>query len=157
MANISNKTLYKHFEGKPAIVKALLYDDFIASVITIREVLPVDNIKSATILMLEKTQMSIYENRTIYKNLIKYYGQESLKRDITEQLSNLNNKLYTQYDFPDDEREFVAFFLASSQASILIWWLCEHDDIPPKRIARLFSTWAFAHWREIETQNEKYR
>lgn len=115
----------------------------------IREYLPVDEIKSATTLMLEQTQQSIYDNRTFYKNLIKHYGRQNLIDDVVGLESKLNIRMYATYGFVGDELEFISYFFSTVQANTLVWWLSDHEDIPPKRIATFLRIWAFAHWSDI--------
>ena len=154
VADVSNKTLYKHFENKEAIVRHVIRQDFVTPVLALRELLPLDEIKSATMLLLEKNSATVWENRAFYKNVIKNMGRDAFMQAFTEEVTALNRRLYTQtaatQDFSDLEREFVAFYLAQSQAAIIVWWLGEHEDLSPKEVAHLFNDWGFARYRELE-------
>lgn len=153
-AGISNKTFYKHFEGKPALVQAIVDDDLVAPVIKVREVLPLDAIKSATLLMTESTYATLDRHRAVYKNLIRHFGREELGRAIVGALLPLNESLYQKYSFSPEETQFAAYFFAATQVNILVWWFDGHEDIPAKQVAYLHYKWAYAYWREMLGEQE---
>ena len=148
-AHISSKTFYKHYEGKPGLVRALMHDDWAEPVLKIREILPLDNIYSATHLMIERSFELIWERRALYRNLFKTYGRDLLSDDITSVLKPLCRSVYEHYQFPPEENEFVVQLFSSFQMPIIYWWLTEHDEIAPKSMARYFNTWCFGHWRDL--------
>lgn len=149
-AHVSSKTFYKHFDGKAGLVRELMNDDWAAPVFQVREVLPLDTIRSASHLMIEQSFERIWEKRSIYRNLFKHYGRAELEDDITAALKPLNRSVYERYHFPEEENEFVIQLFSSFQVPMVHWWLTSHEEIPPKRMARYFHDWCFSHWKELE-------
>lgn len=147
-ANVSNKTLYRHFDGKRGIVRAIIRDHWVSPVLKAREFLPLDEIKSATAIMNERAYATVHKNLRLYRNLIEHYGREELGADIASALYELNSSVYEGYGFDPEEKEFAAWFFATSQIPMLFWWVMEHSDIPPQRMAEYHYRWSFAHWRE---------
>lgn len=150
ITHVSSKTFYKHYEGKPGLVREIMYDDWVRPVLQVREVLPLDAIYSATHLMIEQSFERIWERRSLYCNLFKHYGRDLLADDIVAVLEPLCHSVYERYHFPTEENEFVVRLFSSLQVLIIYWWLTEHDDITPKAIARYFNDWCFGRWRDLE-------
>ena len=153
-SGVSTKTLYKHFENKEGIVRAVVRADCVTPVLAIRELLPVDDIKSSTRLMIEKNQSDLWEHRAFYTGLLKHFGREHLAAIVVDEVSRLNRSIFATYDLSDIECDFAAHYLASAQMSILCWWFEHHEELSPKEVARLFNVWGFSHFRELE--NGKY-
>lgn len=57
-------------------------EDLVESVNNIRKVLPFDTIKSASILGLERSYQTIYDNRDIYTNLVRHFGEAEFSREF---------------------------------------------------------------------------
>lgn len=154
-SGLSRKTFSKHFTSKEDVVAAQMHDDFVAPVRALRALLPMDEIKSSTSLMLEKTHITMYENKDYYLSVTKGCGMAWFIETYTEQSYRLNLELYEERGFPAEEVDFVAHYYAASQAMVFEWWLSRGMDVPPKQVAKMMNTWGFAHWREIE-ENSHY-
>lgn len=149
-AHVSSKTFYKHYDGKPDLVRAIMYDDWVNPVLQVREVLPLDSIRSSSHLMIEQSFERIYQRRSIYLNLFKHYGRAQLNDDIGRLLAPLNRQIYSRYGLPEKENEFVVALFSTFQIPVIHWWLTERDDISPKHMARYFYDWCFGHWKDVE-------
>jgi len=154
-AGISRRTFYRYFGGIEQIVTMLVRDDFIEPVIQIRSILPIDEIKSAQILMLERIYAVIYEKRVLYEKLLDYRGKRSLAEVITEESYTLHLKIYSSFIPDKSELEYASFFTAVSQAMIIDRWIRNEMVIPPKQIAKYASMWVFAHFRELASNSER--
>lgn len=153
-SHVSSKTFYKHYDGKQGLVRALMYDDWAGPIKQVREVLPLDRIRSATQLMIEQSFERIWKKRAVYRNLFSHYGRTELADDITAVLAPLNRHVYKRYNFTEEEYEFVTQLFSSFHIPLIHWWLTKREDIPPERMARYFNTWCFGHWRDID-ENEQ--
>ncbi|MDR0513590.1 MAG: TetR/AcrR family transcriptional regulator [Coriobacteriaceae bacterium] len=147
---ISRRTFYRHFETLDDVVEALVYDDFIGPVRSIRATLPIEEIKSAGRLLVERSHKVFYEERKRYRKLLNYKGNMSLVETITRETYQLNQEIYQDYTLAPDEKDFAAYFAAASSAMIFAWWITEREDIEPKRMAKLTYEWAFSHWNDID-------
>lgn len=148
-AHVSSKTFYKYFDGRPGLVRSIMYDDWAAPILQVREVLPLDHIQTSTQMMVEQSFDRVWQKRNLYRNLFKHYGRTELADDVTHVLSELNRGIYFQYNLPEEELEFVVQLYSSMKMPIIYWWITEHDDIPPKRMADYYVNWCFDHWKKI--------
>ena len=154
-AHVSSKTFYKYFEGKPGLVHALMYDDWAAPILKVREVLPLEKIESSTTLMIAQSFEQVWSKRALYRNLFKNYGRTELADDITEALSELNRTIYSTYGLEDEELDVVVRLFSTMQIPLVHWWLTERDDIPPQRMARYYEDWCFGHWQDLDTSRKR--
>lgn len=151
-ADVSNKTLYKYFEGREDIVRAIVRRDMADPVRALRSLLPIDDIKSATPLLLEKTCTSVYEHRELYKSLLSSMDRATFTSIVTEELYQLNMEVYGLRGLSQIETEFVSHLFASMQTPLIAWWLEGHEDMSPKQVAHYFNVWAFSSWREFDSE-----
>ena len=148
-AGISRRTFGRHFSGIGDIVDAQIREDFVEPVRQLRNLLPMEEIKSSPILLIERMFQTFYENRDYYSKLLHYRGNMSLVEAITREISILNREIYSTYDMTPEDRDFAVYLFASTQAMIFVWWIREKEDIPPKQMAKLYHSWCFGHWSEI--------
>ena len=151
-ASISSKTFKRYFAEISNIVDERIRDDFVKPVTQLREILPVEEIKSAPLLMIENAFRIFYENRDSYKKLLHYRGNMTLVETITQEVRALNQEIYSTYDISQEERDFAAYFFASTQAMIFMWWVQEKEDVLPKQMAKQYYAWAFGHWQDLMVQ-----
>jgi AcrR family transcriptional regulator len=150
IVGISRRTFYRCFSGIDEIVEALVYDDFVAPVRQLRNIMPLDEIKSATQLVNESTHTSVYEKRNLYAKLLDYRGKYSLAEAIKKATFAFNLEVFGKYLKDSDEVEFSSYLVAASSAMAIDWWLRDHINIPPKQMAKYQTTWLYAHFRELE-------
>jgi AcrR family transcriptional regulator len=148
-AGVSRRTFYNYFGSIDAIVASLVTDDFVTPVIELRKLLPLDNMKSSTLLGVEMLCQTLYDNRDFYIKMVEFRGRLFLATEIIQQTQALNSMIYEHYDLSSEEKEFIAYHIAASLTMTLLWWLENKQDIEPKRMAKYLSTWAFSHFREI--------
>jgi AcrR family transcriptional regulator len=143
-ANVSRKTFYYYFESKDDIVIKLYRDDFVFPVYAVRDVLPLQEIKSSTRLMIDRLYNKFAEHMDYYDAVIKGIGQEPFVRMSVAESGAVTNAASTWGELPQLEREYVASVLSAAQAYSFIWWLDGHRDITPKQMADWQIRWLLA-------------
>jgi AcrR family transcriptional regulator len=146
-ANVSKKTLYKYFAGKPEIVEALYYDDFVAPVEALQKILPVTNIKSASLLMSERDFETLYSQRDIYCNLLKNYGRMQFIDLIIRHTEDNNRRIYATRAIQGADLDFSAYYVAASSAMLKVRWMETGFKESPKAMAKLFIYWVMCRFR----------
>lgn len=148
-AGVSNKTLYRHFGSKHAIVREIIRRDWTDPVYKVRETLPMDTIDKATSILVERNCLMVYEKRALYRNLLLNYDRLQLQADFAAVLSEFNEDVFSLNDIEGDELSFVVMLFSHMQVPLLHWWLLEHEDLLPKQVARYHIDWSFARWRDL--------
>ena len=149
ISDVSRKTFYKYFEGKPDLVAALYVKDVIEPIRAIRDNLTLEEIKSAPLLLTERGYQTLYDNRDIYTNLVKNFGETEMVRLMITHTCELNKSIYENYDFLGDDLDFVSYILATTKPMIFLYWMNEGFQKSPKKMAKLHNDWTMARWREI--------
>ncbi|MDR3053276.1 MAG: TetR/AcrR family transcriptional regulator [Coriobacteriales bacterium] len=144
-AAVSKKTFYKHFEGKHELLVAVLRNDLVMPVTNLREILPLDEIKSAPLLVMERMHQILYDNRQMYKSLINNPGKAQMVELFTNATYNLNLEIYGNYGLDPLECDYAAYFCAAASAMIQIRWLEQGCALDPKHMAKLNDTWVMSH------------
>ncbi|MDR1184229.1 MAG: TetR/AcrR family transcriptional regulator [Coriobacteriales bacterium] len=147
-ASVSKKTFYRHFDSKHEILVAFIKDDIVEPVKNLRELLPLDSIKSAPLLVMERSHHILYEHRFLYKNLIESLGRMALAELFTNITYELNYEIYSNFDLSPRDRDFAAYFVAAASAMIQTRWLEQGCPIDEKQMAKLTDIWVMSHWRE---------
>lgn len=148
-AGVSNKSLYRHFDGKQAIVREIIREDWTAPVYKVREALPLDTIPSATSMMVERSYQLVHDRRQLYRNLLLNYDRAQLDADFKDVLSEFNADVFSRNGIGGTELSFVVMIFSAMQTPILHWWLLENEDVSPKEVARYHVDWSFGRWREL--------
>jgi AcrR family transcriptional regulator len=149
-AGISRRTFYKYFSKTEEIVIAQIQDDFITPVREIRNLLPVDEIKSSMILMLEMMSATAYNHKEYYRGLLHFRGHNTLVEAIVTEVSALNAELYVSRIESSEERAFVSYAFGWVPSILLLWWIDKGNETDPKTMAKYIERWLFSHWREID-------
>jgi hypothetical protein len=130
----------------------LYYDDFVAPTWETRKLLPVDEIKSMPQLMTERAFANFYDNRACYVNIIKNYGRMEFIDLVISLIEPMNREIYMAHGLKGDELEFVAFYVASTNAMLFLRWAEDGFKESPKRLAKRYITWVMRHFRDLEDQ-----
>ena len=156
-AGISRKTFSKWFCGVDDVVRACIVDDFADPVRNVNAELPLNTIQSAISIMLEKHYQRFYDRKDFYLPIAKGKGVAWLAEQISDVMERLNLEILTEVDWMDEEDlEFGAFFLSSSHAAILTWWIKQNLSTSIPDLARLTEKWLYAHQRELDTGNKRW-
>jgi AcrR family transcriptional regulator len=146
----SRRTFYHYFDGIEDVVTSVIHDDLIAPILKLRSLIPLDDMKSSSLLGLEMSCNILFEKRDFYLKMIDYRGRMSLVEKVAKQFETLNLEIYQKYPIAPEEREFIAYYFGFAGIMSIIWWLENKPELSPKQIAKYLDTWAFAHFREIE-------
>jgi AcrR family transcriptional regulator len=147
-SSISKKTFYCHFGSKHELLIAFIEKDIVEPVRNLREILPLDTIKSAPLLVMERGHQTLYDHRALYQNLIASLGKWALVELFSDVTYALNYEIYGNYDLDPVDREYASYFCAVSSAAIQVRWLEQDCPLDAKRMAKLSDTWVMSHWRE---------
>jgi AcrR family transcriptional regulator len=147
-ASVSKKTFYRHFDSKHELLIAFIKSDIVTPVKHLREILPLDTIKSAPLLVMERGHQTLYDHRVLYQNLIASLGRWSLVELFSDVTYALNYEIYGNYNLDPVDRDFAAYFCAVSSAAIHVRWLEQGCPLDAKHMAKLSDTWVMSHWRE---------
>jgi AcrR family transcriptional regulator len=147
-AGISRKTFYKYFEDKGDLVESMVYDDLIGPTLLVQKVLPVQNIKTMTTLMLERTYQGYRDNKAIYENLLNGLGEIGLLKVLMNVIWSYTKELYETYELPSEERDFASYCLAAAQSMIQLRYIQDGCLTSPQKMARYCNAYLFAHARE---------
>jgi AcrR family transcriptional regulator len=152
-ANVSKKTFYRYYDNKEALVREIIRNDFVYPVISLREILPVSEIKSSTVLMLERHYQAMEKHRDFYRGLMEAQGWSWLADIMIDEMHQLQKKLYhapdfARYNFDEAELDYISYLFSAASVMISLWWIRSDTDIDSKRLTKLDDTWRFAHWRE---------
>lgn len=153
-AHVSRKTFYNYFENKKSIVEAQLQADFTEPSRQYREILPAEEIKSSTTLLLNQLYVNLGEKKTYYESILRNYGKMEFMETAITVLVPFGRKIFDGYDLPEDEIDFISYFFAVTAPASVIWWLDGHTDVSPKRMAKLVNTWAYAEWRKLDDEGK---
>jgi AcrR family transcriptional regulator len=148
--SISKKTFYKYFDNKLEIVQAIYHKDFIAPFLELREILPMDGIRSASIHMTELDLQTLKKNRTIYENLLKNYGRMELIDLMIQNTEQFNREVYREQYYTFDNLGFAAYFAAASGTMIKIRWMESGFKETPEELGKLIINYVLAR---ITTQH----
>ena len=156
---ISRKTFYRYFDAKDDVLKALIEQHFVIPVANVNNALPVMEIISSDVLLVEGTFSTFYTHRDFYSALILGPGEQAFREAFTKVMYDVNRHIYgtvapasdsfSTLAFDEDELDFSSFFVAAAQTEVIIHWFKQGLKTPPKRMAKLAVQWVFAHWREL--------
>jgi AcrR family transcriptional regulator len=147
-AGVSRKTFYCHFVDKQDIVEKQFRADILTPIIELQSLLPMMDIKSSSRLVLERFYQSFYNDRVYYQNLLAMMGRSDFVQTIAEEISKTNASILSGFDLPAVERDYLAYFSASSQAMLLLKWLLDGMKLTPKQMAGYFEKWVISSWKD---------
>ena len=149
-AGISRRTFYRWYNGIEDLVVALVRKDFIDPVRQTRSVLPLDEIKSSTLLMTERGINTVNENKVLYQKLLDYNGYKSLAETIIDETYLLSLEIFASYIENVTELEYAAYEISAAHAMVLDRWLRGQFNVTPKQLARFTTDWLYAHFKSLK-------
>jgi AcrR family transcriptional regulator len=152
-ANVSRKTFYRYFEGKEDIALALFQDDFVHPVTTLQSLLPLDEIKSSTQLMMQRLHRTFQVNMDYYAALIEGIGKQAFVDLFIEHSGKTTYSMFIRRGYDEVQSSYVADILNGAQALSLIWWL-GHRDLSVKQMADLNMQWVSVRVGESWTEGD---
>jgi AcrR family transcriptional regulator len=140
VAKVSRRTFYRYFDSKNDIIAALIQDDFVRPVETIASLLPLDEIKSSTRLMMERLHRTFFDNMDYYDRLVASIGKQGFIDAFVREEGDLNKQMYIDKGAPAIEAQFASDILCAAQATALVWWL-DHRELNYRQMADMNLKW----------------
>jgi AcrR family transcriptional regulator len=156
-AFVSRKTFYTYFTDKFDLIDKIFEDDVIASMYELRELLPMRDQETQTVLVLERFYQSFYNNKDFYTRIVRGKGQYWFRDRLVVHISNINTELTQKYanSLPQLEREYMSYFFAASQAMLLFKWLQEGcERLTPRELALYYAKWAMFYWNTLVPEDK---
>jgi AcrR family transcriptional regulator len=147
-AGVSRTAFYKCFSDKDDLVEQLIDKDIIQPLITLREILPTKRIKSAPQLITEQIYQGFVDNREYYTRVNGIDNHRFLHKCLADKLSALNNRILEEYDLPEREKYYMAYFYAASNAILISRWIENGMDVEPAALSSYYNKWAQHYWTE---------
>jgi AcrR family transcriptional regulator len=147
-AGISRKTFYVHFADKNDLLNHIFFDIIMRSTNELRALLPSRELKSGPKLILEGFYKQLYDNRHFIEKFMKNGGQAQFQKIFIDVLSSENEKILSSAKMPEREREYMAYFYASSQALLVIKWINDKCPYTSNQMARYYYNWAMQYWQK---------
>jgi AcrR family transcriptional regulator len=155
-ASISRNTFYKYYADKNEVTDALFYEDMIKPTVVISEHLyGIDEMDSMTSVLLRNTYQRIFENKLAYKSLLLGMGKSLFIERMNGVLLKWTASFAEHYGLSDEERDYAANLLASSQVAVLVNWIERSFDISPENLASFCEFWRFSSWRTLAAQRNQ--
>jgi AcrR family transcriptional regulator len=155
-ASISRNTFYKYFTDKNEVIDAIFYDDLIKPTVVIGEHLSgIDEMDSMTSILLRNTYQRVFENRIAYESLLLGMSKSLFIERMNGVLLKWTASFAEHYGLSDEERDYAATLLASSQVAVLVNWIEKGFDVSPEHLASFCEFWRFSSWRTLATQRNQ--
>ncbi|MDR1358304.1 MAG: TetR/AcrR family transcriptional regulator [Coriobacteriales bacterium] len=150
--NISRAAFYDHFNSKDAILFSLVEHDLYMPNHQMMQSIPTRKLKSAPQILMEMIYQTIQRNSLFYLKLNRIDKGRLLIATLTELFSALNDNVLADFDLPEDEKRYSAFFFAVSDAHLISKWLDNGMDVAPARLAQLYNKWTLRYWFDVNPE-----
>ena len=148
-AHLSRKTFYDNFRDKEEIVEAIFEDGIVKPIRTMNEMLTTEQAKSMASFYMENIYVKILDDREYYQRLVRSIKgvDDTFLRIVTHSLERLNQEILSELtDIDDLEKEYIAYFFASSQAMLLQKWIFDGMPLTPKELGALYGKMTGPYW-----------
>jgi AcrR family transcriptional regulator len=152
-ASVSRKTFYNHFNGKEAIFRKIIHDDVRIPLENIRSLLPTRQIKSAPLLLAEKTYEEFYDQKALFLRLRSKADILLLRETVFSELLAMNKEIMANYPVDEIELDYLTYFCASTNTSLISKWILDGMVLPPKQAARFFYKWVIKNLDRYNTDD----
>jgi AcrR family transcriptional regulator len=141
-AGVSRTAFYKCFSDKDDLVEKLIDKDIVQPLYTLREMLPTRRIKSAPQLITEQIYQCFVNNKEYYTRVNSIDNHRFLHKYLADKLSALNTKILKEYNLPEQEKYYMAYFYAASNAILISKWIENGMDVEPAALSSYYNKWA---------------
>ncbi|MDR1015438.1 MAG: TetR/AcrR family transcriptional regulator [Coriobacteriales bacterium] len=153
---VSRASFYDSFQNKETVLSSIVQDDVVDSQHRMLETIPTFRIKSSPQILMELIYQSIADHERFYSRINRVEHGSLLVRILTERLSALNDVVLKDFELPDDEKAYTAFFFSAANASLISRWLTRKMDVEPTRLAHLFNKWTLSYWQKISPVKQEW-
>ena len=149
---IARRTFYSHFDNKEAILSAIFDRDIIRTQTSMRDILPDQVRKDNALLFMSKLYEAILEDGDFYYKLVgPLKGKDdTFLRVATNSIYRLACQVFdgSSQHTSEQERDYAAYFFASSQAMLMQKWISEKMVVPPEVLASWYQKFTIAYWAD---------
>lgn len=148
-AHLSRKTFYDNFQDKEEVLEAIFEDDVVKPIITMNALLTARQSFDLMELYMQNVYTTIYEDKDFYQRLVRPMKgvDDTFLRVVTHSLERLNHSIMSEVSTVQGlEREYVAYFFASSQAMLMQKWIFDGMPLTPEELGTLYKQMAGYYW-----------
>lgn len=148
-AHLSRKTFYDNFQDKEEILQAIFEDDVVKPVRTMNTLLSVRQSRNLQGIYMQNVYAPIYEDKEFYQKLIRPMKgvDDTFVRVVTHSLEQLNLEIMGDSEISSGlEREYVAYYFASSQAMFMQKWIFDGMLFTPQELGTLYEKMTGFYW-----------
>lgn len=148
-AHVSRAAFYSRYSSKDALLAALLYDDICAPVLAIRTAIPTRKYGESAHSLIDDVQCdNILANKAFYRSLVVDVPQLFVGK-LTEGLCTVNKSILASYeDLSATEKDYMAFFYASSHTMLYLKWIRDDFKVPPAQLCDWYYKWGAKTWMD---------
>lgn len=136
---ISRKAFYSFYHDKYEILEAILIKDFVTEINDLFN--KFGRIELNRPIILEVLYQRIYDNGEFYRKMIMTDAEYILEKYLLKYMLELTEKILIGAKIEDKEREYVIYFYASSQVTLIRKWILNNYDLSPLQMASYYQKW----------------
>lgn len=151
-AHLSRKTFYDNFQDKEGVLEAIVHDSLTKPIATMNDLLTIDQARNMMDVFLELIYASIADDREFYQALVRPMKgvDDTFIRVVTHEIEMLNHGIIDRVTNVNAmERDYVAYFFASSQAMLIQKWLFDGMPLTTKQLAALYKKMGVGYWMSL--------
>ncbi len=150
-AHLSRKTFYDNFQDKEGVLQAIFEDDVVTPILTMNTLLTSKQSRDMMGVYMQNIYVPIYEDKEFYRKLVRPMKgvDDTFIRVVTNSLVELNMAIMEDAAISNDlEREYVAYYFASSQAMFIQKWVFDGMPFTPQELGNLYEKMTGFYWRD---------
>ncbi len=148
-AHLSRKTFYDNFQDKEEILEAIFEDDVVKPILTMNSLLSVNQSRDLMEMYMQNVYTPICNDKEFYQRLVRPMKgvDDTFIRVVTNSLEKLNHHIMADVSSAEGvEREYVAYFFASSQAMLMQKWIFDGMPLTPEELGSLYKKMTGSYW-----------
>ena len=148
-AHLSRKTFYDNFQDKEEILEAIFENDVVKPILTMNSLLSANQSRDLMEMYMQNVYTPIYKDKEFYQRLVRPMKgvDDTFIRVVTNSLEKLNHQIMADFSPAEGiEREYVAYFFASSQAMLMQKWIFDGMPLTPEDFGTLYKKLTGAYW-----------
>ena len=150
-AHLSRKTFYDNFQDKEGVLRAIFEDDVVKPILAMNTLLTSRQSRDIMDVYMQNIYVPIYEDKEFYRKLVRPMKgvDDTFIRVVTNSIAELNMVIMKDLAISSDlEREYIAYYFASSQAMLMQKWIFDGMPFTPQELGVLYEKMAGFYWRD---------
>lgn len=156
-AGIARKTFYVHYTDKEDLISHIFKRDVVSTQSQLRELLPRDYAVENALMFNVRLYQSLLAEKDFYSRLVGPMRgvDDTFLRVATNAIYEYNIAVLDERgaELPAWERDYTAYFFASSQAMLMQKWISDGMEVSPEHLGELYNRMAVGYWRERNDQD----